>query len=461
MSTEVAARVTAALTGLTRVPATWPATCPSSEILESNVTHPQALDGALLWLAARANASLRAETFLAKAVPAPRSADSGLGASCDAWEALRPAAHVLPAAVLEMPPCPAGALAATRGGPSGAAGGIEVEGAAAPPPSASTAQLVCASTAPGRPPPLMALCFGGLARTQPHALVAATLRAHVIAPLGCSVRLFAHLRLEDRRGLTKASGKDFSATTRAATRSDVLKALRTLATPLKPAGPSGDATALDEAAAVDITTATLDVTMDEANDVVLLDSANAPVPPCQGKGGVYDWARGGSGAACAAYSTPCSQHIVDGMLYTRLELAKLIFMHEARHRVAFDAALFLRPDVVAVLPFHPWCFYFSHTGHPARRTSPPVARRNQDWLELLPRALVDAAWYGLPHAYYNCTQPTLTSLGPVYAEVAAKHGVHYVQDEALRAHVQVLRDNQPNLPHRKSFRASNRCVVGP
>ena len=105
-------------------------------------------------------------------------------------------------------------------------------------------------------------------------------------------------------------------------------------------------------------------------------------------------------------------------------------------QVRFDLLLFTRPDLAALLPLLPWCFY-----------NPNVARKNQDWLEWLPRDLAEAALHRVHAEYYACQLPNLTSMGD-YAEVAALHGTRLVSDQALRV-IHIARDNQPHFPHKK------------
>ena len=58
--------------------------------------------------------------------------------------------------------------------------------------------------------PSLALLIGGLARTFAHPIVHRTLRGHLLESLGMEVAVFAHLRLEDRRGMTAFGRTDLS-----------------------------------------------------------------------------------------------------------------------------------------------------------------------------------------------------------------------------------------------------------
>ena len=96
------------------------------------------------------------------------------------------------------------------------------------------ARLVCASAAGhadslrgggARPaPPTLALSIGGLARTFTNALVHRAMHGHLALRLGMRTVVFAHLRLDDKRGMTASFGKDFSGTI-SASRVDVNRAL--------------------------------------------------------------------------------------------------------------------------------------------------------------------------------------------------------------------------------------------
>ena len=58
--------------------------------------------------------------------------------------------------------------------------------------------------------PSLALLIGGLARTFAHPIVHRTLRGHLLESLGMEVAVFAHLRLEDQRGMTAFGRTDLS-----------------------------------------------------------------------------------------------------------------------------------------------------------------------------------------------------------------------------------------------------------
>lgn len=284
---------------------------------------------------------------------------------------------------------------------------------------ASTTRLVCSAAARAtRPlssgtPPTLALCIGGLARTFASALVQRALVGHLQQPLGMETTLFAHLRLGDARGMTGAFGKDFSATI-VASRQHVLSALQEMG-------------ALPQ------------------NVVVLEQEAAAVQPPdCPGRAGpAYDrptgqaQGSGGKPSKCTAYGLACSQHVVDGMLATRGALYGLMEQHEARWQMLFEFVLFVRPDVVALLPWLPWCMLPVH-----------APRKNQDWLEMMPRHLAAGA-LAKPHDdYYSCRAPNFTLFGRDYAQAAAAYGTSLVQDDSLRL-VAIARDKQLALPHKK------------
>lgn len=319
--------------------------------------------------------------------------------------------------------------AGTSPGAPGAPGVTAGDGTAGSPAAVASVAVhprASATTAPeGRAPsiraPQLALCIGGLARTFAHAVVYRSIRGHLVAPLGVDATVFAHLRLSDRRGMTGAHGKDFSGVV-PATQADVERALAYLGA--------------------------------RAENVALLSEHALVAPPdCRGAGGVYDWDRESPGsprpgsppgssppsgsAKCSGYGLPCSQHVVDGMLVTRGALYALMVSHERRHAMRFDQVLLVRPDVVALLPSLPWCLLAHDT-----------ARKNQDWLEWMPRGLAKAALH-MPHAdYYACRTPNFSLFERGYAERAAMRGTHLVQDDTLRV-IAIVRDNRPNFPHKK------------
>ena len=237
---------------------------------------------------------------------------------------------------------------------------------------ASTARLVCSGSSSA--PPKIALCVGGLARTFAHELVHRSMHGHLLLRLGASYSaVFAHLRLGDLRGLTGMHGKDFSAVI-AASQASVERALRYLGA--------------------------------QPEDVIVAESSGVAPPQCAGRGGMYDRraseqrepastnsSGGGKRGAstCGAYGLACSQHVIDGMLVTRARLFSLVAAHEARRGIRFDLLLFTRPDLVVLLPMMPWCFYDT-----------AVARKNQDWVEWLPRALAEAPLKRIHDDYYAC-----------------------------------------------------------
>ena len=303
---------------------------------------------------------------------------------CRSWEALSSAHRTWTAIV--HPPCPdravaTAAKAASHGGSAAARLPRLAQDDAA---VGETVRLVCAGA--GVPPPRVAILLGGLARTFSRTLVYQTLRGHMIMPLGAaSSVLFAHLRLGDVRGMTGAKGKDFSATIRTSAK-DVMGALEALG-----AAPE---------------------------NVVVAENSGVGPPSCSGSGGMYDRraadrrepANSSASEAvrrpastCDNYGLPCSQHIIDGMLATRAALYRMVVRHEQRHSMRFDTLIYARPDLVALLPWLPWCFYDPHT-----------ARSNQDWLHVLPRALAEAPLQGIHDDYYACKLPEFTLMGRDY-----------------------------------------------
>jgi hypothetical protein len=195
------------------------------------------------------------------------------------------------------------------------------------------------------------------------------------------------------------------------------------------------------------------------NIVLLEDGAHVPPPRCPPHAGpAYDRPSSADGggtrptpgsagsdvrgskvhkAVCAAYGLPCSQHVVDGMLVTRASLYALVLRHEQRASSTFDHLLFVRPDLVALVPSLPWCMLPLLT-----------PRKNQDWLESMPRHLAAGALDTPHHEYYACRTPNFTLFGRDYTMHAAYYGTHLVQDDSLRL-VAIARDQQAALPHKK------------
>ena len=70
---------------------------------------------------------------------------------------------------------------------------------------------------------------------------------------------------------------------------------------------------------------------------------------------------------------------------------KLVEAHEGREGTPFDSIMFLRPDLTAILPLLPWCFY-----------NLSVPRDVMDWLWWVPRAQAHAAFVEVHDAFYKC-----------------------------------------------------------
>ena len=198
--------------------------------------------------------------------------------------------------------------------------------------------------------------IGGLARTFANPLVYKSIKGHVIDPLGTDpTAVFAHIRLEDKRGMTAYGKKDLSGTIHTE-RSDVEKALEYLgADPL---------------------------------DVRLVESAMPPVPDCEG------WRKPEvlpPGKTCQSYADPCSFHALLGQLWSRKELYSMAKAHEARRGLHFDLFLYMRPDLTATIPLLPWCYYPLN-----------IARHLHDWIWFVPRAAASALFESVPDDYYKC-----------------------------------------------------------
>ena len=77
---------------------------------------------------------------------------------------------------------------------------------------------------------------------------------------------------------------------------------------------------------------------------------------------------------------------------------KMIRAHEQEQNRSFDAVLFARPDLVWYRAMLPWCYMNFHQ-----------ARRKQDWVFLVPRALAEAVLWHPYRAYHSCERDFNTS----------------------------------------------------
>lgn len=204
--------------------------------------------------------------------------------ACDAWKVAAPS-HIVPTprVALRSLPCPRAAADAY----------VAAAPAALIPPPPLASSIVCrgVSSSFRRPPtyptgaPRLALLLGGLARTFARPLVHSTLRANLIEALGFGTSgVFAHLRLEDRRGITGFGKIDLSGVT-SAERAEVEAALASLGA--------------------------------QPEDVKLVYDSTPPVPECAG------WPKPVAlpkGEICKSYALPCSFHAMLGQLWSRKEL---------------------------------------------------------------------------------------------------------------------------------------------
>lgn len=432
------------------------------------------------WLADRARrngAFPDIDTSLAVGVPLSHDGDAPLRPDCHAWRAAMPSSLVPQRRVqLLHPPCPTSMSEATShlrtddydamlaeltpsalatrvtdaicGVHAGQQDERRVSSSARPPTVVTdipwrrsynaSAQEGTSSDEVSRP--AVAMMLGGLARTFAHPLVHRSLRGHVIEALGCPVAVFAHLRLEDKRGMTAYGKKDLSGVIHTDEQA-VKSALAALGA--------------------------------DPRDVHLTYSAMAPVPHCDG------WQEPVTlplGKACQSYAEPCAFHALLGQLWSRKELYTLVEAHEARRGggFAFDQLLFLRPDLTATISWLPWCY------HPLG-----VARHLHDWVWAVPRREGGAAlFHHVPDDYYACRSeytrarfeeawphvidfrerraesPESDAVGgftPIHSTGfdienwmkvrAASHGVQLFLDDTLGT-LALTRTNDPRFPHK-------------
>jgi hypothetical protein len=214
----------------------------------------------------------------------------------------------------------------------------------------------------------------------------------------------------------------------------------------------------------------------EPANVRLTNASMPPVPECPG------WPLPVTlppGQKCAGYEFPCALHAVLGQLWSRKELYELMAAHEVRrrHGIRFESVLYVRPDLMAVVPFLPWCFHALH-----------VSRHLHDWIWWLPRNDAAAALVEVPDDYYRCRSQYVRSLYNKHRDAAldyqerhgaadrigpftnvmlgadgfdpenwmkvraAKHGAQLFADNSLGL-LALVRPNLPNLPHRFDCKA--------
>ena len=139
----------------------------------------------------------------------------GIAPACEAWAEAQPT-HLVPTRRVALLPLPCPTAARLL---SAVASGGHAAGADRPHASAAS-RLVCSGAAAGRRRQRtvrlvvrLALCIGGLARTFGHAVVYRSLKGHVMEALGFDeTRVFAHLRLDDKRGITGFGRRDLGGT---------------------------------------------------------------------------------------------------------------------------------------------------------------------------------------------------------------------------------------------------------
>ena len=172
---------------------------------------------------------------------------------------------------------------------------------------------------------------------------------------------FAFLRLEDRRGLTRFGSTDLSAV-QDASNASVLAALRAIGaapedvvlvthrdthgaqTP-HPGHPISAHSGRHRRALAALCA---------RRTQVLTHSAMPPEHRCAQ---LPTLAQSAASRACQSYSDPCGMHAVVGQLWSRRAIFDMVVAHEARRGVRFDSILFVRPDLAALLPMLPWCYY--------------------------------------------------------------------------------------------------------
>ena len=237
-----------------------------------------------------------------------------------------------------------------------------------------------------------------------------------------------------------------------------------------------------------------------------------------GGGGSGRQADGGGGKGCSSYALPCGMHAVLGQLWSRRVAYEMVTAHEARQGFAFDSIMcvlrrtdwqrpvthagertwagaacghaarvrrscarlavshmlsprrYMRPDMAALIPMLPWCFYswhysrnkVDHVWWLTRRDAANALREPYDdvyrcrlasWgrsaeYNAACERVADEAFRRAEMRPSSDGTGTTCRFGPeiLMKARAAVHGAQLYDDPALAA-LNLVRPNRPSLPH--------------
>lgn len=281
----------------------------------------------------------------------------------------------------------AAGAAAVRGAPDATAAKQQ--------PAPPAADAVCASFGP---PPRVAVCLAGGARTLPHELARATLRDNVLRAFGGRQTIFAaQIKLGDARGDARAR---YGATLDAA-EGAARAALAGLT-----AGSGGDG---------------MSAQAELAELALERSAAPEPLADCEGytrygDRGDSDPIAGGAGNTTSAAEGVGDHEIANktpehfrtaaylqsflGQLRGNAECMRMVEAHEARHGLRFDWVLKLRPDLAVARALKPSCFW-----------DPRVVHQRNDYIYIAPRDLAPALLAAPRVAYYGCDRDYNSAAG--------------------------------------------------
>lgn len=215
---------------------------------------------------------------------------------------------------------------------------------------------------PSSPPPRVAICLAGHARTFTHRLVHRSFKDNVVDSLGAPSVLFAYLKHSDR------SGHAFHRSLVRNNVAHVRQALRTVG--------------LDEQRE------------DDAVRVRLIrGSRHLPYARCHSyDGGMRQrHAADRLGKLSNRFNTTSYLQSLLGQLDNRNTCVTMVARYESRARREFDWVLYARPDLLWYRPIRPYCFH---------NLSATVS--HHDWAFMMPRRQLESVLQKPYLDYYGC-----------------------------------------------------------